>query len=258
MLLNLLRIAKSSKRQLNNSLSITILSLLLMSSCDNSNSSLNTTAEEVFTSSLSFSMDYADWQLEDKKTFADFEALFTVSPADGGKLKQNTIRLANIDILNGDKKNYDFNQGFGDIVITKESKSKYTILEYYIIPIGSVYGKVALLRYILDAKAGTVTRDHDFKPQLHVYKYWYNHIIKEYDQYLTDPTYTSKDWKLVPHAAYDVMRFLMFNLTLAAVEGCDECGKRMKNIKEDYSFVQSAEYGQNILVCEGILRKFLD
>ena len=223
-----------------------IFAFLLLSICSCNPSDTKPEAENI-NSSLSFKMDYANWKLDDNKSFSDFEQLFE---------QTNAIRLANIDVMNGTDKVYDFNQGYGDVLISKENDNQYAILEHYIVPIGSVYGKVALLRYVVDAKAGTVTRDKNFVPQLFVYKYWYNHIVKEYDGYLNDSSYTSKDWNAVPHAAFDVMRFLMFNLTLAGIQGCTDCKKRMERITEDFSFVQSAEYGQNLLVCKAILRKF--
>lgn len=224
--------------------------LLIISCGDNSNTTNpidnNQPSKEV-ESVLTFNIDYGDWQFGTTKPFKDFQQLFG---------KNEKIQVANIDIINGSNKIYDFNQGLGEVQISKEENGKYSLLEYYIIPIGNVYGKVALLRYVLDATAGTIARDLNFQPQLQVYKYWYNHIVKEYDSHLKDPAYTSKNWKAVPHDAYDVMRFLMFNLTLAAIEGCKECEERMAKITEDYSFVQSAEYGQNLLVCNAILKKF--
>ena len=198
-------------------------------------------------SNLVFKVDYGDVQFDQEQSLTGFEALFDVS---------NTINLANITILNDQQELYAFHQGLGDVVLTKNATGQYTFLEHYIIPIGNVYGKVALLRYTLDVAKGEVKRDIDFEPQLHVYKYWYNHIVKEYDSYLDNESYTSDNWDNVPHAAFDVMRFLMFNLTLAAIEGCEACESRMMRITKDYSFVQSAEYGQNLLVCQTILQKF--
>lgn len=227
------------------------LALLLLCACGNdtaqTNNNTNTSDTKEINSPLVFNMDYGDWQLNTPKKFKDFENLFE---------KSEIIQVANIDITNGTSKIYDFHQGLGEVQISKKKDGKYHLVEYYIVPIGSVYGKVALLCYALDAATGAIARDLDFQPQLQVYKYWYNHIVKEYDSHLKDLTYTAKDWKKVPHDAYDEMRFLMFNLTLAAIEGCKECEERMTRITEDYSFVQAAEYGQNLLVCNAILKKF--
>lgn len=200
-------------------------------------------------SNLVFKVDYGEVQFEEKQSLIAFEKLFDAS---------STINLANITILNNQQELYTFHQGLGDVVLTKNADGQYSILEHYILPIGNVYGKVALLRYTLDVAKGEVKRDVDFEPQLHVYKYWYNHIVKEYDSYLNNESYTSDNWDNVPHAAFDVMRFLMFNLTLAAIEGCEECESRMMRITKDYGFVQSAEYSQNLLVCQTILQKFKD
>lgn len=196
---------------------------------------------------LTFNLDYADWSLEDTKDLKAFEDLFKTN---------DIISLSNINISTEGALAYTYNQGLGDITIQKQSDGNYNLLEYYIIPIGNVYGKVALLNYVMDVQKGTIKRDKTFKPQLQVYKYWYNHIVKEYDSYLENPSYTSKNLDDVPHAAFDIMRFLMFNLTLAAIEGCDDCANRMQRITEDYSFVQSAEYSQNLMVCQTILKKF--
>jgi len=143
-------------------------------------------------------------------------------------------------------------------LITKNGANVYTILEHYIIPIGSVYGKTAIFKYKLDAEEGIVLRDKDFIPQLTIYKYWSNHIVKEYDSYLSDTTFTTKYIEKVPYRAFENMRFLMFNLTLATVlEDCKACEERLERIQTDYSFVNTKAYfKQNLFVCNTILRKF--
>lgn len=201
---------------------------------------------EVTKSNIAFKLDYAQWQLTESKSLTDFQGLFD---------KTSSINLANIQLDDGSNNIYSFNQGLGEVVINKIDEQHYGFMEYYIIPIGNVYGKVALLRYIFDVNQGEIIRDKNFQPQLRVYKYWYNHIVKEYDSHLSDTSYTSSNWDVVPHAAFDVMRFLMFNLTLAAIDGCDECETRINRIATDYSFVKSAEYGQNLMVCRAILEK---
>ena len=99
--------------------------------------------------------------------------------------------------------------------------------------------------------------DTSFVPQLGIYKYWSNHVVKEYDSYLSDPSYTSTDLDAVPHGALENIRYLMFNLTLAAVlEDCTPCRSRMATIESDFPMVNKKEYRQNKDVCKTILRKF--
>jgi len=220
---------------------------LFLAGCTSNDPTSPTVEEAPKATTLAFNLEYANWSLDDKKDLTAFEELFKNTTA---------ISLSNINILSEGTQIYTYHQGLGDVTIEQQADGNYRLLEYYIIPIGNVYGKVALLRYTMDIYKGTIIRDKTFKPQLQVYKYWYNHIVKEYDSYLDNPSYTSKEWDDVPHAAFDIMRFLMFNLTLAAIEGCEECATRMQRITEDYSFVQSAEYSQNLLVCQTILKKF--
>ena len=222
--------------------------ILLFFCCCNSFDETTVSESYIIESPLAFKIEYKGWKFMETKPCAAFMQLFTDS---------NSIRLDNIDVKSGDENIYQFNQNLGDVVIVKESKNTFVLLERFIIPIGSVYGTFALIRYILDVKAGTISRDHTFVPQLDIYKYWSNHVVKEYDSYLNDDRFTAKNIKDVPHEAFDVMRFLMFNLTLAVVmENCHECQERLSRIETDFPFVSSAEYSQNLMVCNTILRKF--
>lgn len=115
--------------------------LLLVGACTSDRNPQ--TEAVVFNSPLVFKMDYANLDLNKTQQFSDFERLFAAT---------NSIRLDNIEVLNQGQTVYDFNQNLGDIVITKEKNNQYLILEHYIIPIGSVYGKFALLKYRLDPK----------------------------------------------------------------------------------------------------------
>lgn len=227
-----------------------ILALILtIGACkEASNSRLDKPKDRVKNSPLSLKLDYDKLVFEQEQDWESVEALISAS---------ESIRLDNILIENGGQKVYEFNQNLGDIVLSKNTDDTYTILEHYIIPIGSVYGKSALLKYILDPQKGTIERDKSFKPQLTIYKYWSNHIVKEYDSYLGDPKFTSKNIEEVPFAAFEAMRYLMFNLTLATVlEDCKACEERMEKIATDYNFVTAKEYfEQNLFVCKTILKK---
>ena len=203
--------------------------ILLFLCCCNSSDKTIDSESEILESPLSFNIDYSGSKFKETKSYAAFEQLFADS---------NSIRLDNIDVKKGDENIYGFNQNLGDVVIVKESKNTFSLLERFIIPIGSVYGKFALIRYILDVQSGSISRDRAFTPQLDIYKYWSNHVVKEYDSYLSDDLFTTKNIKDVPHVAFDVMRFLMFNLTLAVImENCDECQERLSRIETDFPFV---------------------
>lgn len=227
----------------------TILAAFVLSACGNSTNSTEIENTELIESALEFQIEYKNWRFDVSKDYEDFKALLD---------KQGPIRLDNILIKNKGNSVYDFNQNLGDVLITKEGANEYTILEHYIIPIGSVYGKTAIFKYLLNPKEGTVVRDKDFVPQLTIYKYWSNHIVKEYDSYLTDTSFTTKNIQAVPYRAFENMRFLMFNLTLATVlEDCNACEERLERIQTDFSFVNSKAYfKQNLFVCNTILRKF--
>jgi hypothetical protein len=224
----------------------TILAAFLFSACGNST---QTETSEELESPLEFQIDYKGWRFDTPKEYSDFKALLD---------KKGAVRLDNILITNKGKEVYSFNQNLGDVLITKNEAEGYTILEDYIIPIGSVYGKSAIFKYRLNPKEGTVLRDKDFVPQLTIYKYWSNHIVKEYDSYLNDTSFTTKNIEAVPYRAFENMRFLMFNLALATVlEDCAACEERLGRIQTDFSFVSSKAYfKQNLLVCNTILRKF--
>ncbi len=203
---------------------------------------------ESFECPLTFSADMEGWNPDENKGFNDFNQLFNT---------EKSINIDNISLRNQQDEIYSFSQNFGDLVISKESDNSYAFLERYIIPVGNVYAKFALLRYIVDVKEGTVQRDEKYVPQLGIYKYWSNHIVKEYDSYLSNPDFSNKDINSVPHDAFDVMRFLMFNLTLAVIlEDCGPCRERMENITQNFPFVEKKDYSQNLLVCKTILRKF--
>jgi len=227
----------------------TIFAAFVLSACGNSTNSTKTESTELIESTLEFQIEYKNWRFDVSKDYEDFKALLD---------KQGPIRLDNILIKNKGNSVYDFNQNLGDVLITKKGANEYTILEHYIIPIGSVYGKTAIFKYLLNPKEGTVVRDKDFVPQLTIYKYWSNHIVKEYDSYLTDTSFTTKNIQAVPYRAFENMRFLMFNLTLATVlEDCNACEERLERIQTDFSFVNSKAYfKQNLFVCNTILRKF--
>lgn len=207
--------------------------------------------EVIINSQLFFKMDYSNWEMDKEQDFNKFQELLAT---------KNAIRVDNINIRNGTNEIYSFSQNLGDLVITKNAQNEYVILEHYIVPIGSVYGKVALLRYLLNPRTGSIKRDKTFRPQLRIYKYWSNHIVKEYDSYLTDPDFTTKNIDKIPFRAFETMRYLMFNLTLARVlENCQACEDRMKQITTDYSFVASKIYfEQNLFVCNTILEKIKD
>ncbi len=200
-------------------------------------------------SDLVFNLDYRDRNFEDAQTVLDFTKLLPL---------QETIHLDNIRIKKGTTTLYDFRQNLGSVSITKERPSRYHILEHYILPIGSVYGKTALVRYYFDPHTGSLERDHTFQPQLSIYDYWSNHVVKEYDSYLKDTSYTTPYIEKVPHQAYVALRYLMFNLTLAAIlEDCQPCRERMARIGADYKFVQKEPYyQQNLSVCQAILARF--
>lgn len=200
-------------------------------------------------SNLVFRLDYDALDYQEEQPLLDFIALFE---------HKKSIRLANIQIQKGEEVFYSFRQNLGDIVIEKERADRYSILEHYILPIGSVYGKTALVRYYFDPYKGTLKRDTDFQPQLSIYDYWSNHVVKEYDSYLNDTNYTTSNIEQVPHQAYVSLRYLMFNLTLAAIlEDCQPCRERMQRIANDYKFVEKeAYYQQNLSVCQAILARF--
>lgn len=204
---------------------------------------------ELENSPLSFYLDYDSLYFNNQQPLTTFLQLFE---------KQATIRLANIRLENDGDSLYSFYQNWGDVTITKERGNRYTILEHYIVPIGSVYGKVALIRYWFNPYKGTVQQDCDFEPQMSVYDYWSNHVVKEYDSYLGNKNFTTKNVETVPYEAREAMRYLMFNLTLAAVlEGCDPCRLRMSKIAKDYPFVADKPYfDQNLSVCKTILGRF--
>jgi hypothetical protein len=223
--------------------------LLVFYSCSERGPSENDVTES-FESPLTFSADMEGWNPDEKKSFNDFTQLF---------INEKSIGIDNISVNNQQDEIYSFSQNLGDLVISEESDNSYAFLERYIIPVGNVYAKFALLRYIVDVKEGTVHRDEKFIPQLGIYKYWSNHIVKEYDSYLSNPDFSNKDISSVPHEAFDVMRFLMFNLTLAVImEDCEPCRERMAKITENFPFVEKKDYSQNLLVCKTILRKFND
>ncbi len=83
-------------------------------------------------------------------------------------------------------------------------------------------------------------------------------MVKEYDSYLERPEYTTDQVEEVPHQAYVALRYLMFNLTLAAIlEDCQPCYDRMQRVAEDYKFVEKEPYyQQNLSVCQAILARF--
>ncbi|MCH2022522.1 MAG: hypothetical protein MK207_08605 [Saprospiraceae bacterium] len=221
--------------------------LLFLCCCGNSDKK-NISETDAFASPLSFNIDYKGWDFAEPKSYTAFNELFVDS---------NSVRFDNIDINKANEKIYKFHQNLGDVVIVKESKNTFALLERFIIPIGSVYGKFALIRYMLNVESGTIYRDKTFIPQLDIYKYWSNHVVKEYDSYLNDPRFTAKNVKEIPHVAFNAMRFLMFNLTLATImERCKECQERMNRIENDFPFVLSTEYSQNLMVCKSILSKF--
>lgn len=226
-----------------------ILAASLFSACGDTTSPTETETSEIIERNLTFQVDYNTWSFDVPQKYANFKELLE---------KEETIRLDNIQIKDGEEILYSFNQNLGDVLIQKKDTDEYTILEHYIIPIGSVYGKSAIFKYQLDPKKGTVTRDKGFVPQLTIYKYWSNHIVKEYDSYLSDTSFTTTNIETIPHRAYETMRFLMFNLTLATVlENCKACEERLERIQTDYSFVNSKAYfKQNLLVCNTILEKF--
>lgn len=221
----------------------------MVSACETVTSSTETEVSEIIESDLTFQIDYKDWSFDATQKYANFKELLD---------EETTIRLDNIQIKHGEEQVYSFNQNLGDVLIQKKGANEYTILEHYIIPIGSVYGKSAIFKYHLDPQAGTVRRDKDFVPQLTIYKYWSNHIVKEYDSYLSDTSFTTTNIETVPYRVYETMRFLMFNLTLATVlEDCKACEERLGRIQKDYSFVNSKAYfKQNLFVCNTILEKF--
>ncbi|MGH1334851.1 MAG: hypothetical protein ACRBFS_01890 [Aureispira sp.] len=198
---------------------------------------------------LTFHLDYESLDYQEEQPLLDFIALLE---------DKKSIRLDNIQIQKGEEELYNFRQNLGDIVIEKERPDRYSILEHYILPIGSVYGKTALVRYYFDPYEGTLERDLSFQPQLSIYEYWSNHVVKEYDSYLKDTSYTTTKIEQVPHQAYVSLRYLMFNLTLAAIlEDCQPCRERMQRIKKDYKFVEKGTYyQQNLSVCQAILDRF--
>lgn len=200
-------------------------------------------------STLSFQMDYEQLDYQEPHTVVEFINLFE---------NKKSIRLDNILLKNGEEVLYTFSQNLGEVVITKEKPNSYSILEHYILPIGSVYGKSALVRFYFDPYQGVLERDWEFEPQLSIYNYWSNHVVKEYDSYLDNPNYTTTDLEQVPHQAYVALRYLMFNLTLAAIlEDCQPCRARMKKVQEDYKFVEKEPYyQQNLSVCQAILARF--
>lgn len=153
---------------------------------------------------------------------------------------------------------YGFRQNWGTVTVTKLRDNRYAILEHYILPIGSVYGKVALVQYFFNPYKGTIRRDEAFEPQFKLYDYWSNHVVKEYDSYLSRAEFTTSAIQQVPHQAHQALRYLMFNLTLAAVlEDCTPCRERMERIHQDYPFVaEQPYYDQNLDVCRTILGRF--
>ena len=120
--------------------------ILLLCSCNEAVIE-NNPVNETFESPLAFNLDYKGLKMEESQSFERFEQLFE------GK---NTIRLDNASITNGADNIYRFSQNLGDVVIEKISEEEYSLLEHYIIPVGSVYGKFALMRYTLNAKTGSL------------------------------------------------------------------------------------------------------
>lgn len=200
-------------------------------------------------STLSFRLDHRDLDYKELRPIKELVTLLE---------EEKSVRVDNIQLKKGEEELYSFRQNLGDVVVTKERHNRYSILEHYILPIGSVYGKTALVRYYFDPYAGTIERDQAFEPQLSIYNYWSNHVVKEYDSYLNDTSYTTPYVEKVPHQAYVALRYLMFNLTLAAIlEDCQPCRERLQRIGEDYKFVQKEPYyQQNLSVCQAILAKF--
>ena len=220
-------------------------------SCQNHDPATNRPASKDLPVESAFSvrMDHGTTTLDQPQSLEQLSTLLDQQPA---------ITVNNLSIALGPDSLYGFRQNWGDVVLTKDSETRYALLEYYIVPIGSVYGKVALVRQWLDAAAGTIQRDTAFEPQLRVYKYWSNHIVKEYDSYLSDTTFTTAQLAAVSQQAHEAMRYLMYNLTLAAVlEDCAPCKERMDRVHQDFPFVAAEPYyDQNLAVCRVLLGRF--
>lgn len=224
---------------------IVVTTLLLVNSCTESKQELNPQKTNL---PWFFQVDCKGQAFDSLLNYNDFLALFDTN---------NTLLTDNINVAKSSKIVYSFEQNLGDVILRKISDKRFELLERYIIPIGSVYGKFALIRYVLDVQQNSFEMDTSFVPQLGIYKYWSNHVVKEYDSYLSDPSYTSTDLDAVPHGALENIRYLMFNLTLAAVlEDCTPCRSRMAIIESDFPMVNKKEYRQNKDVCKTILRKF--
>jgi hypothetical protein len=172
-----------------------VASLFLLTACsDKKNSLLNSSDKATW----SFSLDTKETSADSLYDYARFCALFEA---------KQSFTTDNIKIFNQQNKSYSFEQNLGDIILKKLQANQYEILERYIIPVGSVYGKFALTRYVLDIANNSLQRDTQFIPQLGIYKYWSNHVVKEYDSYLVDTNYNTTELDLVPHEALENIRF---------------------------------------------------
>lgn len=199
--------------------------------------------------SLRFVIDHEQKAPENQYDLTAFANLFTA---------KNNLRTDNFEILKDGKQQYYFDQSLGDVSLRYLGNEQYELLEHYILPVGSVYGKIALFRYELDLIKGSLVRDVNFEPQLAIYRYWSNHVVKEYDRYLQDSSFTTTNFDEVPHVAYNTIKFLMFNLTLATIlEDCQACREKLVSIETDYPLVNSSDsYQQNLQVCREILKRY--
>jgi hypothetical protein len=139
----------------------------------------------------------------------------------------------------------------GYVEITKVESGKYIINEFFDIPIGQDMISSQINRLVFEPYKNIIYADTLFKPDMWYLKKAWKDYIEEYNDL---KTYSGCDWDSIPSEVWEQMRYLMFKLSLAAVNGCEECDSIIMNIRDDFDFVCAGEYGFYIGGCELMIK----
>jgi hypothetical protein len=151
---------------------------------------------------------------------------------------------------------------FNYLRISKNDISNYSIYESYMFDI--VYGKneteikaKEVLKYDMYISKNRIEIKMDkgfYKNRFKIDKS-FKSLIEEYNLYKSDKTYTSKDWDELSDSKIKKLEQLSVNLTLAVLNGCEECSKIIDNFRKTFDIMNCGMISEKFGHCESLLYK---
>ena len=82
-----------------------------------------------------------------------------------------------------------------------------------------------------------------------------NALISEFNQYKSNVAYTSKDWEKVSEKTINQLGKLAYNLTVASINGCDECFSILMKFRDTFDIMHLGSLSEGLGHYELLLKK---